>query len=96
MNTVALESPVICAKCTALLQPGTGLFFQVSIEAIADPTPPRLSTEDSPEKIRDRIRQLLRDLEGTTAQEAMDQVYRRMTFCLCTQCFARWIENPTG
>jgi hypothetical protein len=96
MNTVAVESPELCAKCAAILEPGTGSFYRVLIEAVADPSPPRLPADESPDAIRARIRKLIRDLEGTTAQEAMDQVYRRMVIYLCTNCFSRWIENPTG
>jgi hypothetical protein len=31
-----------------------------------------------------------------SAQEAMDQVYRRLTIHLCATCFRSWIESPAG
>jgi hypothetical protein len=68
----------------------------VNIEAIADPTPPTISAEDLASDIRKRIEQLLQQMEGLSAQEAMDQVYRRFTFYLCGPCYRKWIETPTG
>jgi hypothetical protein len=31
-----------------------------------------------------------------SGQEAMDQVYRRVTVYLCGPCYRRWIENPVA
>ncbi len=38
--------PVICHQCGAQLQPGEGSFYVVNIEAFADPTPPRVDTNE--------------------------------------------------
>jgi hypothetical protein len=35
-------------------------------------------------------------MDGVTAQEALDQVYRRLVIHLCGPCYRNWIENPTG
>lgn len=94
-----MSEPVItllCARCTRELRPGTGDFFQVMIEAIADPSPPLLDENKSAAQLRHEIEALLRQLEGVSAQEAMDQIHRKLTIHLCNGCFRRWIENPTG
>ena len=85
-----------CARCSAELRPGSGDFYRVAIEAVADPTPPRFSAEDLSADIRRQIEQLLARMKDLTPQEALDQVYRRLTLYLCGPCFRRWIENPAG
>jgi hypothetical protein len=79
-----------------VLRPGAGNFFHVTIEAIADPTPPTFTAEDLARDIRQRIERLLAQLEGVSEQEALEQVYRRRAFYLCGPCCRRWIQNPTG
>jgi hypothetical protein len=94
---VATETlSLFCARCTQELQPGAGNFFLVTIEAVADPTPPAITAEDLTTDLRQRIEQLIHQMDGLSAQEAMDQVYRRLTLYLCGQCYRTWIENPTG
>jgi len=88
--------PLFCARCTTELEPGTGTFYRVTIEAIADPTPPTVSAEDLATDLRKRIEDLLQQMQDLSAQEAMDQVYRRLTLYLCGPCYRQWIENPAG
>jgi hypothetical protein len=66
------------------------------IEAVADPAPPVGSAELLASDLRRQIEELLAQLQGISEQEAMDQVYRRLTFYLCGPCYRGWIENPTG
>jgi fibronectin-binding autotransporter adhesin len=35
-------------------------------------------------------------LNSLTEQEAMDQVFRHVMLYLCSTCYERWIEKPTG
>jgi hypothetical protein len=79
-----------------VLHPGSGDFFQVTIEAVADPSPPCISREDLEQDARGQIEKILSDLEGLSEQEALDQVYRRVVVHLCNPCFRHWIENPTS
>jgi hypothetical protein len=97
MPPESLTEPLtlFCARCTRELQPGAGNFYRVTIEAVADPTPPAISAEDLAADLRARIEELIRQMEGLSAQEAMDQVYRRLTLYLCGPCYRKWIENPT-
>jgi hypothetical protein len=77
------------------LQPGNSDFYRVFIEAMADPTGPVIEEENS-EEIRRQIDELIVRLQDVSAQEAMDQVCRRLVLYLCGTCYRQWIENPTG
>jgi hypothetical protein len=78
------------------LHPGSGDFYRVTIEAVADPAPPNFSAEDLAGDVRRKIEELLARLEGVSQQEALDQVYRCLILHLCARCYREWIENPTG
>jgi hypothetical protein len=88
-------APLACARCGAVLTPGSGDFYRVTIEAVADPTPPDLPDLGLSD-IRQRIERLLAQMKGMSEQEALDQIYRRLTFDLCIPCYRQWIKNPTG
>jgi hypothetical protein len=90
------ELPLCCDRCGAELRPGEGSFYVVRIEAFADPTPPSFSVDDLIRDAKAEIRRLLDELGELSAQEAMDQVYRRLVLYLCGPCYRQWIENPTG
>ena len=90
------ESPLFCHRCAAQVKPGQGQFYVVRIEAFADPTPPEFTAGDLERDLLGEIDRLIRATRDLSAQEAMDQVYRRLTLCLCNSCYQRWIENPTG
>jgi hypothetical protein len=72
------------------------MFFQVTIEAVADPSPPTVTDEDMAGDLREEIERVIAQLEGLSEREAMDQVHRRLTLHLCGPCYRHWIENPTG
>ena len=91
-----ISAPLLCARCAAELQPGSGDFYRVLIEAVADPSPPVILTEETAGEIRRQIDELLEEMQNISAQEAMDQVYRRLVLYLCGKCYREWIENPTG
>jgi hypothetical protein len=88
--------PLSCARCAVELWPGRGNFYRVSIEAVADPTPPTFSAEDLALDVRGQIQRLLAQLASVSEQEALEQVYQRRTLHLCVPCFRCWIEDPTG
>ncbi|MAV36367.1 MAG: hypothetical protein CMJ59_13025 [Planctomycetaceae bacterium] len=87
---------LFCDRCLTTLTPGSGDFFQVHIRAVADPSPPEIVDSRPVEAIRQEIKSLLNQMENLSAQEAMDQVYRRVTIHLCNSCFHDWIEQPAG
>ena len=90
------HSPLCCDRCLAELKPGADDLYLVSVEAVADPYPPLFSDEDLQRDPRSEIERLLHELRHLSAQEAMDQVYRRVTFHLCGRCYREWIEDPAG
>jgi hypothetical protein len=90
------DYPLACQRCGVELHPGTGDFYRVTIEAVADPAPPSFSAEELAGDVRRKIEELLARLEGVSRQEALDQVYRRLMLHLCVPCYREWIENPTG
>ncbi len=89
-------APLFCARCSLELRPGSGDFFQVTIAAVADPSPPVLMDEESSSTLRARINQLMDGLGHLSEREAMDQVYRRLVIHLCNPCYRDWIENPAS
>jgi hypothetical protein len=88
--------PLACTRCGATLRPGSGSFYWITIEAVADSAPPAISAEDLAADVRAQIEDVLARLEGVSEEEAMNQVYRRLTLHLCGRCYRPWIENPTG
>jgi hypothetical protein len=68
----------------------------VWIEAVADPVPPIFTEEDFAIDFDQEFKRLVEQTRDFTAQQAMDQVYRRVVLYLCLSCYNRWIENPMG
>ena len=95
VNRRAASEQTVCARCASELRPGSGAFYVVTIDAVADPTPPALPAEEA-EDVRAEIQRVLALLEGVSEREAMDEVHRRVVLHLCRTCFRRWIECPAG
>ena len=67
-----------------------------NVRSCADPSPPDLSLNEPLEAIQREIDDLIDELHEHSERELMDQVYRRLTLTLCSPCYRKWIENPTG
>jgi hypothetical protein len=89
-------SPLFCDRCLKELRPGQGEFYLVRIDAVLDPTPPEFTDDDLRRDVTGELNDLVRQLETLSAQEATDQVHRKLTIYLCLECYRRWIESPTG
>lgn len=87
---------LLCHKCGSELQPGKGSFYVIKIEAIADPSPPNFTAEDLSRDMKAEIQRLAAEMANLSAQEAMDQIYRKVTLYLCNACYRQWIEDPAG
>lgn len=87
---------LLCHRCGSPLTPGAGDFYQIRIEAVADPSPPTIDADDLQGDLADRIAPLLEAMDDRSAQELLDQVYRRLVIHLCGPCYRKWIEDPTG
>ena len=88
------DTPLLCARCGVELKPGTGDFYVVRIEAMADPSPPRFSENDLKHDSRAEIERLIDQMRDLSEQELLDQVYRRLVFYFCGPCHRQWIEDP--
>jgi hypothetical protein len=89
-----MTSDILCAKCLKSLQAGRGEFYLVTIDAVADPTPPAFDEGELKRDLRPDWRAIVAELQDVSSQEALDQVYRRVVIHLCNACFRTWIENP--
>jgi len=88
------SSDLLCSRCLKRLQSGRGDFYVVTIDAVADPTPPTINPGDLRHDLRRDWREIVAELQDVSPQEALDQVYRRVIIHLCNACFRTWIENP--
>lgn len=90
------DDPLLCTRCLRILPLGRGEFYVVTIEAVADPSPPELTREHAGRDLKQEWRELVAELKELSPQEALDQVHRRMIIHLCNGCYRDWIENPAG
>src|SRR5688500_2286028 len=96
-NPSSDDEPLLCTRCLRTVALGRGECYVVQIEAVADPTPPELTTSDLARRdLSSEWRDLVAELRKLSPQEAQDQVHRRMVIHLCNACYREWIENPAG
>ncbi|MFO7907266.1 MAG: hypothetical protein ACQESR_21370 [Planctomycetota bacterium] len=94
---MADQERLICARCQAILTPGTGTLWEVRIDAVADPWPPNFTQEDlQSDRPQKEWRELVERMKDLSPREAMEQVQRQMVIHLCNRCFAQWYEHPAG
>ncbi len=90
------DSPLFCARCADRLFPGSGNFYVVTIDAVADPSPPVLEIDQPPGAVAGEIDRLIEQCGQYSERELLEQVHRRMVLHLCGICYRQWIEDPTG
>ncbi len=90
------EIEAVCDRCGREIHPGRGDFYLVRIDAVADPSPPRITAEDLAQDVRAEIERLIARMREMTEQELQDQVARRVIVRLCVPCYRDWIEDPVG
>ncbi len=83
-----------CDLCGQELSTTSTVRYEVRIEVKAAYDPLDLSEEDLHKDYRAEIAKVLRQLEGLSAEEAQDQVYRVFGFDLCPRCQRRFIQDP--
>jgi hypothetical protein len=95
--TEPAEAHLFCHRCGRQLHAGQGDWYVVRIEAMADPSPPRLTAEEIAElDVNAEFSRLFEQMSHMTERELLEQVHRRVTIHLCAPCYADWIENPAG
>ena len=90
------QDMLFCARCQTMLKPGQGDFWEVHIEAVADPWPPVFTEEDLRRDVGGEWAELVEQMAGLTPRQAMEQVHRHMVIHLCRCCFEAWYEAPVG
>jgi hypothetical protein len=82
-----------CDGCGAKLLAASEVRYEVRIEVKAAYDPLEISTEEQAKDYRAEIAQVLRQLEGLSATEAQNQVYRAFDFDLCPACQRRYLSS---
>jgi len=82
-----------CDVCGRELLTPREVRYEVRIEIKAAYDPLALSDEDLQKDYRAEIAKVLRQLEGLSAEEAQDEVYRVFDFDLCLPCQRRYIRK---
>jgi hypothetical protein len=83
-----------CDLCGKPLLADSEVRYELRMEVKAAYDPLILDDEDLQKDYRTEIAQVLRQLEGLSALEAQNQVYRVFDFDLCRVCQRRFLENP--
>lgn len=84
----------LCDRCLGELKEGMGEFFEVRVQAVADPSAPVLDLENSAEELEREYEELVASLENLDPREALDQVVRFRNWTLCNRCFEAWFDDP--
>jgi hypothetical protein len=85
-----------CDSCGRQLLTNSDVRYEVSIQVKAAYDPMEVSAEDLEKDYRAEIAKVLRQLgqlEGLSAAEAQNQVYRAFDFDLCAACQRRYIRS---
>jgi hypothetical protein len=85
----------ICDRCGMTIPPHA--HYVVKMEVYADPSLPAVSSDDLEETdYAQRTADLLREMEGMSAQELEDAVHWRREFKICRPCQVGLLRNPLG
>lgn len=87
---------MLCDLCGKVMQAGDEVRYEVKIEIRAAYDPLEMDDADLARDFRTEIAQVLRQLEGLSAAEAQDEVYRQFHFNLCRSCQRKVVEDPLG
>ena len=85
-----------CDACGRPLLLESDVRYEVSIEAKAAYDPLEITSEDLKKDHRREMAELIRKMDGISEAEAMDQVFRKFRFDLCTPCHRAYLKNPLG
>jgi hypothetical protein len=84
-----------CDVCERVIPPHA--HYVVRIDVFADPAMPPITEEEIEAMDLDRtMKELLKQMEGMTAEELQDQVHRRFEYKICRACQIRFLTNPLG
>lgn len=84
-----------CALCGRPIPPGTG--YVVRIDVFADPEMPPMTAEAiAAADVNATLVEVMREMEGMTADDLQDGVHRRFEYRLCPACHRKYLANPLG
>jgi ribosomal protein L40E len=85
----------ICDRCGMTIPPHA--HYVVKIEVYADPSLPAVSSDDLEETdYAQRTADLLREMQGMSAQELEDAVHWKREFKICRPCQVALLKDPLG
>lgn len=84
----------LCDRCLKEVSEGTGSFYEVRAQIVADPTPPTLDPKLETSEILRRYQETLAELEHTHPGDALDGVVRSRVWTLCNPCLEIWLDDP--
>ena len=83
----------ICDRCGNTIPPHA--HYVVKIQVYADPTLPAVSADDLEEAdYEGRMAELMKQMEGMSAQELQDAVHWEREFKVCRPCQVKLIGDP--
>lgn len=85
-----------CDRCGRGLLLDAPVRYEVRIEIKAAYDPLEITDEDLERDLEAEMKKILIELEGVSAEEAQDQVYRKLAFDLCATCRRPYMKNPLG
>lgn len=85
-----------CDRCNEPLLVRTDVRYEVKIEVKAAYDPMEITEDDLNLDHRAEMEKLLQQMEGLSAEEAQNQVYRAFKFDLCPPCRREYLRNPLG
>jgi len=88
------ELSIACDRCGKGLLIDSNVRYEVTIEVKAAYDPLELTDEDLSGDLDQQIDQTIDELEELSEEEAMDEVYRKMEFNLCSSCQSDLLESP--
>lgn len=85
-----------CDRCREPLLVRSDVRYEVRIEVKAAYDPMEITDDDLDRDHRAEMAKLLQQLQGLSAEEAQNQVYRAFKFDLCPTCQRDYLKNPLG
>ena len=83
-----------CDICDEPLLVRSDVRYEVKIEVKAAYDPMEITDEDLNQDHAAKIKELIQKMEGLSADEAQNQVYRKFAFDLCPACQRSYIKDP--
>ena len=86
---------VICDLCGDVVPPHA--YYVVKIDVYADPSMPGVTGDELEEMDAEaKVADLIKQMEGMSADDLQDQVHRRFEYRICRGCQRRFLANPLG